>query len=45
LSSLSRVSADHSTVGYDYAARMEDVGSHFGIDFGNAEVAGCGSTD
>jgi len=39
------VSTDHATVDYGYVAGMEDVGSHFVIDSGNAEVAGCGSTD
>jgi len=38
------VSAVHSTVGYDYAAGMEDADSHLVIDSGNAEVVGCGST-
>jgi len=45
LNSLSGVSADHSTVDYDYAAGMEDVDSHLVIDSRNAEDAGCGSTD
>ena len=45
MSSLSEVSADHAAIDYGYIVGMEDVGSHSVTDSGNAEVAGCGSTD